>query len=335
MLIPIIADNNYYTTFLDAESYQLYLNAVNGLSHGDLVASVRMDYNEETFNQQMMNVVQAIICGHPEFFYISPRAEISYSDGHASIRFDTLYDLKDVDEFNELVINKIDEIAKALSEYTNQLDLIYHLNDYLCLNFEGENAFSKDNGNAYGVLTGKKARCEGFCKVAKLVLSRVGIESIICTGKVDYEGELFPHAWLAINYNGQYYAFDFSYNYSNSVPKCPCRAYTFLNQEIIESIRKADYVYPITTDESMLFWKQHNGEMEDFRDLANADVNECDSIFYTIHHLNMDVEIGEYEKQYEMRNWIQTFMSPYVYGYSFVFRYMEDIKVLEVYYIND
>ncbi|MBQ6921063.1 MAG: hypothetical protein IJQ72_04095 [Bacilli bacterium] len=335
MRIELTNNNWFYEAYLSGKYLELYQQAINNLSRGSFVASVRMEYDESNFNNNMKNVVQAIICGHPELFFINPQVSIQYHNGEAELIFESLYDKKELEDHYDYLLKKIDEVVEQLKEQEDEVSIIYALNDYLCLNFTGENDYSNDNGNAYGVFKEGYARCEGFCKIAKLVLDRFNIDNIICTGQVENEGNDYPHAWLAIRHNDIYYGFDFSFNCSASIPNCPCRAYSFLNNEFLYVGRTQDYSYPITDDDSMLFWNQHNGETYNLRDLGNADIIEFRNNYFSIHHLDLNIEIGTYQIDYEIPDWIIENLSPYSYGHTFDYRYLDKLNSLVVYYIND
>lgn len=337
MRIEIINNtNNFYESLLSGDYLSIYESAVNNLSRGEFVTSRRINYDEATFNANMKNIVQAIIFGHPELFFIDPKVAIEYSNrGEATLTFNSLYNKKELEENNKYLINKINEIVKELEEHTNKEDIIYALNDYLCLHFTGENEYTNNNGNAFGVFLEGKARCEGFCKIAKLVLDRFNIENIICTGQIEENGSHSPHAWLAIKYNDNYYAFDFSFNCSASFSTCPCRAYTFLNNQYLYVGRTSDYSYPITDDSSLLFWNLHNGETYDLRDLGNADIINFRNNYFSIHHLDLNIDIGDYQITYEIPNWINENLSPFSYGYTYLYHYLDRLNALVIYYIND
>ena len=189
MRIELTNNNWFYEAYLSGKYLELYQQAINNLSRGSFVASVRMEYDESNFNNNMKNVVQAIICGHPELFFINPQVSIQYHNGEAELIFESLYDKKELEEHYDYLLKKIDEVVEQLKEQEDEVSIIYALNDYLCLNFTGENNYSNDNGNAYGVFKEGYARCEGFCKIAKLVLDRFNIDNIICTGQVENEGD--------------------------------------------------------------------------------------------------------------------------------------------------
>lgn len=71
---------------------------------------------------------------------------------------------------------------------------------------------SEDAFNAYGIIVDKKGVCQSYALSYKLLCSMSGVESRVITGYLD--GSL-PHAWNAVNLDGEWYQTDCTNNYTN------------------------------------------------------------------------------------------------------------------------
>ena len=336
MSVKIQEDNGFYSKQLNDSFYKLYQVALTNLAKGRFLAKQEMEYDEAVFNAQSKILVQAIVYEHPELFYINQFATVSYNNGKAIVVFKSLYDELELNRLSDLLEEKIDCIYNSLKEYADdKMTLLYKLNEYLCTAYEGENRYTDDNGNALGVVINKRARCEGFCKVAKLVLRRFDIGSIICTGNVTLNDQTIPHAWLAVYFEGEYYAFDYSFNASTSYLPVISPVYTFMDKETINIDRTEDYAYPITNNQTYLFWILHHGETYYISDLGNADPIKTNNGFITVHHLINFQEITAYEDAYEISKWIEANvdLSRASAGFSHVL--IRNLSVLLIYYFND
>ena len=333
MSIRLLEGDAFYHQLLNEEEYNLYLAAINALADKRYIVKERFTYDEKTFNDSLERVGNAIILGHPELFYVRPEISSTYQNGEVQMVFDFIYDEDDIDEYNKVLTRNIDQIVNELSGINDPMELLYRLNEYLCLHFEGENCYTDNNGNAYGVTVHKMARCEGFCKVAKLVLNRFNINSIIVTG----ECKGYPHTWMAIMYNNQYYAFDFAHNCSYSTDRIAVPVFTFLDKETISMDGRTEkYTYPITDDKSYLFWRLHKGEVNYLTDLANADVISAEIDKFSIHHFVDISKFTDYTPDDDMLDsWVANNCAPQVKGLYFAQSYIEDLKVLVVYYLAD
>lgn len=333
MAIEIKHLDNFYSRLLGSNYYSLYLECVSRLRNGTFNISYTMDV-DDSFSEQVKNVVSAILYGCPELFYVGQNVSFEYNGGQVHVSFPNNYPNKKLNDLNDELNEKIGEISGKIAQIPDFFDKIFALNEYLCDNIIGENDYTDDNGNAYGTLINNRARCEGVCKAAKLILDRLDINSIICVGSAFNCGNEYPHAWMLIEYEGQNYAFDFSFNISMTVHHIPGVVYTFMDRKNIEAEHKGLYFYPVTEDDQYLFWKRHNGETEYLYELANADILEHNNCFYSVHHF-VDMEFDDYQENNEMGDWVMSELSPYSRADSFTFVYRRPINVLMVYFINE
>ena len=336
MAITLLSDNAFYSSMLREPFKSLYQAALTSLAKKKPIIYLTTPFDGEITQADANLLMHAIIYEHPELFFVKQDIDVAYKNGRLVLITRFIYLEEEIDELDKYLNKKIDEIVNELKEFADDpVQLLYKLNEYLCFHFDGENSFTRDNGNALGVVLNNRARCEGFCKVAKLVLKRFNIDSIICTGYVSPNNNPFPHAWLAIKYQDQYYAFDFAFN-TNSTRSSLCSpVYTFMDKETILIDKSPNYDYPITNDKSLLFWKLHHGETYHISELANADVVSQNNGFVTVHHLLDFGELTEEEKRFQLPLWIEANLAPYTKGHSYRHVYIDELHVLIVYYFND
>lgn len=335
MAININKAPNFYTQFLNADYYGLYQAALTALSKGRLVVSYVMPFEEDVFNQQIKVLTTAILFGHPELFFVHPEINYRYANGKMVMVMNSLYEDADLDALDIELNNEIDCIANELAKIDDKMEQLYKLNEYICLNYHPQDIYTSDNGNAYGVVAFGNARCEGFCKVASLVLAKLGIHSIVCVGDAFFHGQEVPHAWLAVSYNDKYYAFDYSYNASYTHAPAVCPVFTFLNKETVNVDRKEDFDYPICDDDSYLFWKMHHGDIHYISELGQADVIRRDNAYLSVHHLIDFPELSDYDRRYTIYDWIDANCAPFVRGFHYSYEYFDCLHILCVYYFND
>ena len=323
---------NFYTGLIKDSYKGLYSTIVSNLLAGRLTTTYEMT-PEGDHAQQMEVVLTAVLLGCPELFYAGQNIYTDYQNGRVTVSFPNNYPDGDFNEMNDEMQAVIDEVVEEASQIEDDMEKIMFVNAWLCNNIQPEFALNEVNGNAYGALVRKVARCEGYAKAMKLILNQLQIKSIICIGDVPYEGDRIAHAWLAIEYNGEYFGFDIAWNASMTISHIPGVVYAFMNREYMDYEHNSKFTYPITDNNEYLFWNMHNGDVYYLPDLQNADVLEYGTGFYSVHRF-VDMEIDDYQQEYDLIEWIRDELSPLSKTQTFSYVYRPDIKVLQVYYIN-
>lgn len=323
---------NFYTNLIKDNYKGLYSAIVRNLLRGRLTTSYELEPDDE-YESQLNVVMNAVLYGCPELFYAGQNIATEYRDGKVHVNFPNNYPDGDISEMNDEMQKVISEVVEEAKKLENDMDKIMYVNSWLCLNIRPEFELNDINGNAYGALVRKVARCEGYAKAMKLILNQLNIDSIICVGDVPYNDDRIPHAWLAIKYNDEYFAFDIAWNASMTMYGIPGVIYSFLNNEFINVEHNSYFPYPVSCNDQYLFWKLHNGDAEYLYELQNADVLGFDTGFYSVHHF-VDMEIDEYQEEYELVEWVRDELSPTAIAQTYTFVYRRDINVLQVYYIN-
>lgn len=265
---------NYYYKTLNKEEKIVYAKldkAVNKKAN-----NVKIGINN-VLQDNINKAITAYFYDNPELFYLSNSYEVKSKElfGYKYTSIDLSYtdnnkqiSLKEEKLNNELdsIINKV--IKAGMTDYEKELaihdELIKHINYY---NFSKIENIPDIKHTAYGAIIENEAVCDGYSKAFKLLLEKVGIESIIISGKI---GDI-PHAWNLVNINGDYYHVDVtsdtinkdnkkyvSHTYFNltdneiikthvldnkySLPKCSSDIYNYYKKENLE-LKYSDNVY--------------------------------------------------------------------------------------------
>jgi FOG: Glucan-binding domain (YG repeat) len=177
-----------------------------------------------------------VLYEHPEIFWVAQNVVgVANTDGSGNKSFNlyamNLYDNSDIDSKKVQINAKLNDIVNKYKSY-GDLRKVYEIHDYINSNiiydhevatstvpsssinpnvdFNGYLAdtrqITKDNASfyeahtLYGALIKGDAVCEGYAKIAKILLNNSGIESDIIVSNT--------HAWNYVNIDGKYYQLD-------------------------------------------------------------------------------------------------------------------------------
>lgn len=144
----------------------------------------------------IVNIFKAVTLDHPEFMTIKKEFTIMSIGQFKKITFSYA-------KFNEeRAFQVVDEIAERMNSMTDyeKVSYIYQL---LTENVE----YSTDEfrySSAYGPLVDLKGTCEGYSEAMSLLLTAVGVDNALISGKVDG----VPHRWVRAEINNVWYEFD-------------------------------------------------------------------------------------------------------------------------------
>ncbi len=206
--------------YKDEEEYDLIYNAFMNLDD-------EIKLSSEMESDEVFKIREQVIEDHPEIFYLDYENSKYWSDGVLEFKY---IDSKEniIEKRNKIeiksnyIINKI--IEPDMSEFEKELAI----HDFLLLNtkYDVEN---HENGiiptssyNVDGVLLKGIGVCEGYAQTFKMLLEKVGIESIIVTEP------RINHAWNIVKIDGQNFHVDLTWN--DPVPDREGRAlHTYFN----------------------------------------------------------------------------------------------------------
>lgn len=156
-------------------------------------------------------VKEAVTADHPEVFWLCKAYDLEYNFKEGDYMI--LYSMYSYDEALVRVRALENAISAYLCDMTKGLDEYERekfIHDRLVTECDYDSgAASSDSGagdasSAYGALVNHRAVCGGYTAAMKLLMDRVGIESIPVRGTAEGVG----HVWLLTNIEGEWYHLD-------------------------------------------------------------------------------------------------------------------------------
>ena len=163
--INIENTQNFYSEQLNGTFHQLYLDCVNNLANGIFRTSAILEMNEES-QRNIEKVVEAIIYGCPELFFIEQSIRTSWTGNQITLEFSNKYSGENINELWNQLNTELDRISAIVNKFEKTYDKINRINQYLCARVEPIISRQDRYGDAYGALIRKEARCEGSAKAA-------------------------------------------------------------------------------------------------------------------------------------------------------------------------
>lgn len=165
--------------------------------------------NHKLSEFDIREVVNAFINDNPEIFWIENLFGYAYADEDTIVEFYSVLSADDcekyIDRFNKKVKEILSGLEKGKTEYVREK----YIHDAVLggCSYKTGVKTSSDGWQyftSYGALVDGEAVCEGYAKSMQLLLSRVGINSVMIKG--DAEG--VAHMWNAVELNGEWYHVD-------------------------------------------------------------------------------------------------------------------------------
>ena len=332
MRINLFTPDNMYSDHLSGDSLYLYKEIINSLSKGDLTISCEVS-NPNEINDNIDLIGKAVFEGNPELFFVEQVFAPSFSGNRINLTLKPCYDMSTINEKYDALCKEIDRIVEIISKIPNKIDQLYRLNEYLCIRIETSSNTDWAYGNSYGALISCCARCEGFAKAAKMILNKLGFENEIIVGNATHNGQNVVHAWNEIKVNGKNYYFDFTWNAGYSAnQKIAIPLYTFLDRNTMLISHEPFLLLDNDNDNSMLFWKLHNGELQYLSDLSSADVIPYDIHYFAI--ARFPFELSQYEIDYELYQWAENAFGCSCFATQTFIAYDRDLKCGIIYFLN-
>jgi len=252
--------SGYYYNQLDLEQKKMYIKldeAVNSYKEKVILTKKLTD----NIHDKVLDVFAAYFYDNPECYYISN--EYNLTTRNYGLYQYAFIELTYTVEGQKLIEFKNQELQKAADDLINSCikpgmtdfekekaihdELVKKVSYYEYKDIDNIPALAH---TAYGALVDKRAVCDGYSKAYKLVLDKLGIESIIISGVVDN----LPHAWNLVKLDGNYYHVDVTSDKLDD-----------------KSTRYVVHTYFNVTDEEILDTHTINGRF---------DVPKCDSKEY-------------------------------------------------------
>lgn len=165
-------------------------------------------------------VLKAFQYDHPEVFWISNTINFIKRRNSTIIKFRSVISPTECNEIIRNLNSEISDIVRnvpnGLSEYQREL----YMHDLLIKRCKySRNARLKKSGwrkfTIVGAFLDGEAVCEGFSKGMQILLSSVGIESMLITGHKKEE----PHMWNLVKIDGKWYHVDVTWDSSKEISR--------------------------------------------------------------------------------------------------------------------
>ncbi len=164
--------------------------------------------------------LNALVCDHPEFFWIDGNASIYGYEGPGAkkITLEFNIDADDIDSVQSVIDAATQEYISLLPENASSYDKVKTAYEYVIRKADYM-LHAPQAQNIQSVFLYGQSVCAGYTRSFQYLLSKVGIESTYIAGTVEHNGALESHAWSLVNIDGINYMTDVTWgdpNYGGS-----------------------------------------------------------------------------------------------------------------------
>lgn len=206
--------SEYYFSQLELDEKEMYVaidEAIKDRKKDVFLGTQKTSEITEKINR----VITAYFYDNPEYYYISNEYTVYTRDfklfAYCTVEFKYIVDIDtEIDAKNQELEAAIDKLlSENVRDDMTDFEKEVAIHDALAKNvvyydYEDIDSIPTIKHSAYGALVEKEAVCDGYAKAFKLLLERVGIESIIANGVTDN----VAHAWNIVELEGKYYNVD-------------------------------------------------------------------------------------------------------------------------------
>ncbi|MEG1009722.1 MAG: hypothetical protein RSF67_07945, partial [Clostridia bacterium] len=275
----------------------------------------------DAISKDTAKAINAFFNDHPEVFYLNSKYKLNISESLISkfVSLELSYSVKNIYELDD----NIDKISKEIELYKFNEKDIFNLELLIHDKLAKDVSYSKgdlDNlpdskHTIYGAFIEKDTVCDGFTKALQILFDKVGIESILVSGKIDSG----PHALNMVKLDNKWYYLDITSNTyikeNNDTSKNIAHTYFNVTEKYIlktHTIDNINELYKADSEEYNYFnktnsyitsidnfdWKlknivelQKNNDKLEFRtDYTNDVPNKIIKVLY-------DINFNNYKKQ--------------------------------------
>ncbi len=182
-----------------------YSEVIEVISNGLKNHEQSIDISKFNISQNnFADIYVEALYNNPEYFWVDDNGtKISINRFTGAViavkpNYNDLYSEENVKTFEKEIQKALSSIDNTLSDY----EKVLILHDYVVNTCHYLISDTEPVYTAYSALVNHKALCRGYARSMKILLTRVGINSIIVTS--DY----MAHAWNMIEIDGQWYHLD-------------------------------------------------------------------------------------------------------------------------------
>ncbi len=278
------ANGSRYKTYfyelapIERQAYNLILDEIYDMPEKILVPNLS--------EKQLDEVFKSLLNDNPDLIFLGRKCRLNSELWNTYISFDYIMSKEEYKKASADMSLKRDLIIASLSDLTDEFKTELEIHDYIianCVYKLEDEVYSYSS--AYGALVDGKAACEGYSKAAKYVFDKVGIESILVSGKASGDGrDDGDHMWNIVKINGDYYHLDLTWDDPVSSDSTSMSIHTYFNltDEAI-GINHSDFSYsPGCTATEENYSIKHGLRFENYSDkddskLRSLLVNEYNS----------------------------------------------------------
>ena len=208
--------NEYWKTTLNDNQQVLYEEMKEAyLQFLEYFSTRAESMTEEEFNE----VYVAVLLDHPEIFWMNSYQVIvkPFSDMvnvNKNIKLFYYYTKDEAKEVKDRIEPKINQIVEEASKLDTDYDKILYVHDTIIDNTEYEDGDTSDRKffqTIVSILETNKSVCAGYTYTFKIIMDRLGIESIsIRDVGNDFEDD--NHIWNMVKHDGIWYNIDVTWD---------------------------------------------------------------------------------------------------------------------------
>lgn len=224
---------------VEKQAYNLILDEIYDMPERILVP----DLSEK----QLDRVFKSLLNDNPDLIFLGRKCRLNSELWNTFISFDYIMSKEEYAKAKNEMSLKRDLIIASLSDLSDEYKTELEIHDYIIEHCDyklEDEVYSYSS--AYGALVDGKAACEGYSKAAKYVFDKVGIESILISGKASGDGRGDgDHMWNIVKINGDYYHLDLTWDdpvSTNSSSSMSVHTYFNLTDDAI-GINHRDFSY--------------------------------------------------------------------------------------------
>ena len=215
--IEFDAVKNPYFAMLDGTCKNAYSQIYEELTAGNQKFDMRIEVNAD----QLTRSIDAILCDHPELFWLDNTYGYTYDPSTGFIRELTFnfFDFADTPEKLDAARLEFDKavnsiVAQAMA-YPTLVERELFVHDYLCENTEYDTS-APYHQSAYSALILHKSVCAGYTRSFQYIMQKLGATCYCVMGRTEgLSGQIVgatddsgSHSWNIILIEGAYYNVD-------------------------------------------------------------------------------------------------------------------------------
>ena len=193
------------------ESDPLYLDLYEHLRQGELSFTLNLPNDGHTYLQ----LTQRMQKEHPELFWLSYSAHITYYGDYAELTFQCYEDINpdEIPTMCKQFDQAAAEVLAQVPEHATDYEKILFIHDWI-IDHTTYDSDGRDSGrggiysSAYGAIVNGKAVCSGYANAFQYFMNQFGIEGDTISGLANGES----HGWNYVVLDGEYYWVDVTWD---------------------------------------------------------------------------------------------------------------------------